>query len=516
MSTTRRRMTWFVAAAAAIVAIAVWTKREIATSTSAPPVTESHAIARLAPVLSTSHDPSPTGRTTGLRGVVIHPDGTPATGASVRLVESDLWATTGDDGSFELAAKPGDYTLEAQTDDEAGGPVGVHVRAETSDTTIVLRRGVIVDVTVEDIGSHAPIAGANVAVTVMTPLLPEGDPPIVRVSDAHGHAVFRAIPSDNGAITVTAAGHAPVHAAIIPKLVHDHVRRVTIALGGGIAVTGHVVDDRGRAVAGAKVFASPSRGTDVVSGDELAPAVTTDASGAFELRAKPPFYVKAVHPDYLTAASGFVKPDASEATNLVLAMAPGSRVTGTVVDSAGAPVAHARVFVTIPRKHSVVRTAESSDDGRFAFDHLPPIVELVARSDDRSSVPVEVRDGTATLTLARDGALSGTVVDAKGEPVAGAIVECLPVITDASDKIVASQAESLRNLVVADDAGRFSFRGLERALSPADDPARAGATRYRLEAQLPPATQVGPPVRSGEVIVELGDGARVAFTEWSR
>jgi hypothetical protein len=303
---------------------------------------------------------------------------------------------------------------------------------------------------------------------------------------------------------------------IVPKLVHDHTRRVTIALGGGIAVTGRVVDDRGRAIAGAKVFASPSRGTDVVTTDELAPAVTSDASGAFQLRAKPPFYVKAVHADFLTALGAHIKPDASDTTDVVVAMAPGSRITGIVVDPTGAPVPHARIFATIPPKHSIVRTVESDGDGRFAMDHMPPIIELVARSDDRSSAPVQARDGTATLTLARDGALSGTVVDAKGEPVPGAIVECIPVITDAADKIVASQAESLRNLVVADDAGRFSFRGLERALSPADDPARAGATRYHLQAELPPATQVGPPVRTGEVIVELGDGAHLAFAEWSR
>ncbi|HEV7559571.1 MAG TPA: carboxypeptidase-like regulatory domain-containing protein [Kofleriaceae bacterium] len=511
MSPERRRGLWLGAGACVLAAAAVVmidaTRHHAAepqgSSGPTPPAASSSAI-------SVPRAPALPGTPGVIRGRVVHADGSPAPGAVVRAVPAETTTTAGDDGTFELPRGPGDLVLEASTDAEAGGPLPVH----GDEAVIVLRDGVVTDVKVVDLITGAPIVGATVAVVVLTPVVPAGDPALIHKTGMDGRALFRAIPGDQGVITASANGYAPVRAMITPQLIKEHRRSVTMLLGAGTEIHGTVVDTNGKPVEGAQVFSSSSHGTDVIAGEELATATATDASGGFRLRAKTPSYIKATRDGYLPVASARIA-DGNGAVALVLGS--GAQVSGHVVDASGSPVAGAHVLVTVPPKHAIVRSADTDATGAFTLPNLPPTIELTARTTSLASAPQPVDlghgDRTVDLALARDGSVSGVVTDTSGQPVAGAIVYCLPVRTTTADAIVASQAESVQQLEVTDASGGFTFRGLAREVAlPANGRNDVtGETRYRLQAERPHTGAHGPPVLSSPVFVALGDGARLAF-----
>jgi hypothetical protein len=454
---------------------------------------------------------------TGIHGRVVHVDGSAAVGATVRLIDQDGESVAGADGRFTLAAPRGVHLIEAQTAEEAGGPLTIAVADAGADTTIILRRGTVAEVIVRDLASSQPIANARVALTAMTPLVPSGEPALLRSTDAEGRVAFAAIPTAQGSITVTAAGYAPVHVPITPALLVGNRRHVTVLLQRGLVVRGRVVDPRGAPVSGASVFVSSSAGTIGLQPDELASAVTADGRGEFELHGRSPFYVKAVASGFLPAVSKLVPATQnSDVEDVVLALASGARITGTVVDAAGAPVASARVTAVVPPRSGAIATTITGADGGFAFDHLPAGAELAAEAGDRTSAPVRMTDDehTAKLVLDRDGSITGSVISASGEPIPGAIVQCTPVLAGSAGQTIAALPASATRLAVATSDGTFACHGLESSVPPPPDTSPetlaslSPTTVYRVQARLP---DVGTLVMSDAVLVAPGDSATVAF-----
>lgn len=106
---------------------------------------------------------------------------------------------------------------------------------------------------------------------------------------------------------------------------------------------------------------------------------------------------------------------------------PEDRITGTVVDDAGIPVAGAKVKCpTIQAAFHERMMTETDETGRFAFD-LPAGTKeawLIAWKDDRMSDPAARYQPGAevkvTLSDGQPGTVVGRVVDGNGKPLPGA------------------------------------------------------------------------------------------------
>lgn len=161
----------------------------------------------------------------------------------------------------------------------------------------------------------------------------------------------------------------------------------------------------------------------------------------------------------------------------------GTRLTGTVRSSAGAPIAGARVRVESPNRNaSVVEEAVSGVDGRYETAPLFAVretLEVLATAEGfaESSLfyavdEAQARAGGAALDFVLESSvrtLVGRAVDA-GEGVPGASVRIAsidPVGTGPDDVIIALQAAPMRTwawqeVARTDGEGRFEVGGLSR------------------------------------------------------
>jgi Carboxypeptidase regulatory-like domain len=232
-------------------------------------------------------------------------------------------------------------------------------------------------------------------------------------------------------------------------------------LDSGGFVEGQVVDDTGRALAGApvEVVTMPS--------DDLPEAVSADNNGRFAMGPLPPgrYQIIARVPDHTQMESPDlrVRPDLTSSVKLKLSRA--ARLLGRVVDEKGQPVPGVSVtgmtasgratasdeltvlIGTLPlaaeaaglpgqsmTKPAKVRTATTDPRGRFVLDEMPPgRIRLDIAHPDRLPVRREAIDLTAggrmdvgDLVLQSGALLAGRVLDESGQPIEGARVEARP------------------------------------------------------------------------------------------
>jgi len=185
---------------------------------------------------------------------------------------------------------------------------------------------------------------------------------------------------------------------------------------------------------------------------------------------------------------------------IVLAGVP---VSGRVVDAeSGNPIAGAHVEL-IPERNMTVTSPRSLDaitdqNGRFVLEGVEPGHYLAnarkagfAPIIDPAEMPaVDVIEGRAftgvEISLTKGGAMTGRIVDARGEPVAGIIVTALLQSVDQSaDGIRAFTTQ----MTQSNDLGEFRLAGLH-------------AGRYTVVAAPGPPTAFGQPAAAtiGEVL----------------
>jgi protocatechuate 3,4-dioxygenase beta subunit len=424
-----------------------------------------------------------------LEGQVIDAEERPVGGATVELsFLPPRRVTTEADGSFvfdHLLARP--VTVWAVKGDGFAGPVTVRLGARTEPVILRLAPSGTLEVTVISVPDRRPVAGATLSVRTAT-----------ATSGADGKATLRPLGPGRAVLEASAPGFAPARA---PVLGGHGTHSLTVELRRGAAVSGTVVDDSGQPVAGARVRAAPP-------GPPRwpAPTVATDGGGrwSFEALAAGSFRFGASDERHAPGLSEPVTLDGKTArSGIAIRLEAGASVAGQVVRPDGTPVAAASIRVGARGEEP--RQAFCDEHGNFALGGLPrKAVELVAAGESASSdiVPLDLAAAPSqngvTVLLDLDGQIAGTVVDGKGQPVAGAQVTAVPGRPGGAGGR-GGGALRLRGPAqdLTDSGGRFTLRGLPEGSY------RLRATRGATPGFGMPGGRGGTQARTGDTDVQL-------------
>ncbi len=172
--------------------------------------------------------------------------------------------------------------------------------------------------------------------------------PFTTRSDAKGFYTLRGLPAGDVRVVVRGAGRVTVEGEV--KVPPTGLALFDAKLIPGVRYTGRVVNLRDEAVAGARVTAKADGGREtpfffVVPSES--DAVVTDAAGAFVLDGLEPgrkYTVVVRHARYLTAELPGLDGEAGGGvSDIEVLLEDAAWVTGTVTDTAGKPVAGARI-----------------------------------------------------------------------------------------------------------------------------------------------------------------------------
>lgn len=351
-------------------------------------------------------------------------------------------------------------------------------RAQQPDATTAARtvRGVVV--TANDV----PLARVRIAVTGA----PASQPPVF--TDARGEFDVRVPDAASARVTFAKAGYI-AFTSDISRAQSNEVMRVRLSRSA--AISGHVQDRTGARVMLASVTARRIDGPAPADAPPIA-STTNDlgeyrlgglAAGAYVVTARPPATGRpntaaAVDEQTVNISLG------AEVANigLLVGVVPESisvsppdsspdataSMRGRVVGMDGLPIAGA--MVSALRNGAVPRRAETDARGLYVIDRLTPGEYTVeARKQGfldrqygqdrtstlgrRVSLQKDQTAGSIDVTLARGGAIAGTIVDEFGEPVQGVSVTALQLV---------SLLGRTRALRVPGSGGRTDDRGQYR------------------------------------------------------
>jgi hypothetical protein len=146
----------------------------------------------------------------------------------------------------------------------------------------------------------------------------------------------------------------------------------------------------------------------------------------------------------LTKAQSTTPP---KATSPIANSSPSPLITGSIkgrlVADDGQPLTNANVMVQSLSAAPSVKPAHVDAEGRFTFEDLPPAAYLVVASApgyiDRSMSegspsewPRHLIGSNVRITMIRGGVITGTITNAKGEPITGVPVHALATSDNAS------------------------------------------------------------------------------------
>ncbi len=241
------------------------------------------------------------------------------------------------------------------------------------------------------------------------------------VSDPDGRYLARSVPRDADLkLSLSKDGYDRVD---VPVRVEGEEASLDLTIAPrpfGGAVAGVVIDQQGRAVADARVT---NMGT---SSDEVR-ETRSGPDGAFRLDDLYRGTMRRVQ--VLVRAPGFqarrvdVEPGpADRPGRATIALEPGHRIRGRVVDEAGKPLAGVRIaYDEGANPFGDGGTGTTDADGRFAFDDLPPKCPFgfarAGYSDlQRDDLPLDGPD-VIEVRMAPAGVILGRAVDGSGAPL---------------------------------------------------------------------------------------------------
>jgi protocatechuate 3,4-dioxygenase beta subunit len=198
----------------------------------------------------------------------------------------------------------------------------------------------------------------------------------------------------------------------------QNLEDLELVLRKAALLTGRVLGPDGAPVAGAEIgYHEPEQPGIVLS--LRAPLAGSDGDGRFAIDGLAPGPLRLVA-SHTAFGRTFRELDAEPGENHVdFQFAGGQTLAGHVLDSAGAPVAGARVWLRSRPSTTLPTQAVSRDDGRFTFDGLAPgAYELQAAKDGRGRtrgpVPVQIAAESppqeVAVELAGTGAIRGRIL----------------------------------------------------------------------------------------------------------
>lgn len=349
-------------------------------------------------------------------------DGEPVAGAAVTFTPHG-WnepreATANDEGDALLEAVPaGSGRATASKEGLASAQTNIEVPPEDqADTTLRLSEA-------HDVVVHTRLdQGAPEAFERVSLRLVPGDGTAAPAMQTHylsigigEAAVFHGVAE--GAWRVIA--HHPTYSAD-PEPVEVPGPDVTLTLEAGGSISGRVLDDERRPLAGAFVIATPSlqRSADRT---ELRPArrARSDERGRFEIEG-----VGAGAWRLVPRLQGYQPSDPVEARkgdrDVVIVMEETLAIQGEVVDGRGSPMESIRVVArAVDEDRTRVARAVTEEDGSFRIDDLSPgRYEVYAARSQRHSARrvVEAGRNGVRLTIPFGATVRGRVVGPNGVP----------------------------------------------------------------------------------------------------
>lgn len=353
-----------------------------------------------------------------------------------------------------------------------------------------------------------PAAGAAVLVISQSPNpkgLPRTEEPVEIKTDAEGRFRVPLLALGRIGLAVRAQGFVPAALDGLTLAPGKGVADLgTISLEAAARLAGRVVDPSERPVSEAQIRIEGKPG-----GAE--PQATTGPAGQFVLeglRAGETLSLRVSRPGYAAVNLDPITLPAEEPVTVVLR--PAARVSGTVVDEDGSPVAGASLLLT--RDSRVLGAATADAGGRFAVEGVEPAtLTLTAMAPGflpsvQSDLDVPQGGELADLEviLERGAVLEGTVTAPSGEPAPGAR------ITVSGNSAPGSFAGLGLSQAAADEDGHYRLEGVaegERSfrvewngLPPAARSVAVRAGTNRLDVQLEGGAAV-----SGRVVTSSGE-----------
>ncbi len=310
---------------------------------------------------------------------------------------------------------------------------------------------------------------------------------------------------------------------------HD-IGDYTVKLPPGVLLSGRVIDDAtGGPIAGAEVYVNPVEHTYARYGSQESSTESGD-DGRFELPVLAALRrgeVTALKAGYANAVTQIEFESGQSVEGIELRLTQGRAISGRVVDSASRPFvgAEVRVLLERPYFHYVLDVYERKTDaqGEFRFEHLRPgpwSVRVLPPGSEgpMGSLSVEPKIVPVTLTAEADvsglllaldttvydAALRGTVLDAKGKPVAGARVraDCTRSNEPRGGIVIAGGPSAAKSSVRSDAQGRFELTALARGSYSVTVSDASGLTR--------PFTVKEVPVPQEDFIIRLPETGQVS------
>jgi protocatechuate 3,4-dioxygenase beta subunit len=400
-----------------------------------------------------------------LDGLVLDAAEHPVEGAIVSLSGAPPRTTTTDGGgafAFDhLVARQ--FTVAARAAGGVAGPVTVRLTEKTEAIVLRLRAGAKVTVRVAGTDGK-PIDGATVELRGQD---------VQSQQTAAGAATFAPVVPGGYEVVAWAPGTAKVYQTV--RVAGEAMVRVQLVAGA--AVSGRVLDDRGAAVAGARV-AFLGAGDLRTQPDARRDGVTSGPDGTWRFDALPAGSYRFVANDaeHAQGTSSIVTLDgAKEKSDVAITMPTGALVRGRVVDSSKLPVIGARVSIAVAWQRrgggataigarQAPRIAYSDASGGFELRGVPRGELQATALHDKgaaSFVTVDTTSGdvsNVTLTIDLTAILAGVVVDPAGQPVEGAQVSA--TARAGFDPAQAFARRPGGGVELTDAGGRFRFTGL--------------------------------------------------------
>ena len=456
---------WSVLAAlGAVLASVLWLRgREPSREASARGDTEARvadesATARAAPAAREPDAPAPDAARLTREGIIelrVSGLGVAQAGARVRLFrrgERDpntgelLWGAagagaTGADGMARLPAVPGHYLALVELAGYAAGRLEIRRPGgeKVTRAQLALEKGVVLSGQTVLRKTHEPVPLAHlICVQRATSTAPLSELPpeagVVASSDARGQFVIAGLAPGTWRIEASAEGFGR---AAPRELVLPRTAPLTLELVSPAYLEGHVFAADGSPARGAELVArasgpgalAPGRSGPTTGDGERA---TSTSGGAFSLEVAPGNWQlsawlggdAASLPHALAITAGETR------GGLELRLAPGAIIAGAVLHKGDlAPLAGARVAVSPHGDNGDSGRALAGADGAFAVPALAPgsydvVVSLEGfRSEELRGVTLASGQRfEKRFELAGSGVVLGSIRDAKGRPIEGAIV----------------------------------------------------------------------------------------------